>query len=256
MARTISATVGLNAPNRHDDVVTIQEMLNNISPAQGGPTPLLVVDGLCGKKTKAAIHKFQLQHFGWPGADSRIEPGKQTLAKLNELQPVAPVPPVPPPPAPQHTHFVFRQPGRAGTTMKEEVDFFMEVTAGVNDDSSQPDTFKIVEVGLFWLGPPNGHRMITAKPEFRSGGGVPVTFHRMARPGVKLLDLDCPATYITRGTNTGGVTSQLILFMTVTAPGQRTGPTLRMLRHLMDPRPNSSGVSQVRAGQFQFVRKL
>jgi hypothetical protein len=84
MPRTISATVGRASANRHDDVVTVQELLNQVPPDEGGPQPVLTVDGLCGPKTNAAIQKFQLHHFGWGGADGRVEPGRQTIAKLNE----------------------------------------------------------------------------------------------------------------------------------------------------------------------------
>jgi hypothetical protein len=44
-----------------------------------------MVDGRCGQKTMKAIQTFQLKHFGWKGADGRVDPDKQTIAKLNEL---------------------------------------------------------------------------------------------------------------------------------------------------------------------------
>jgi hypothetical protein len=84
MARTISRNVGRAAANRHDDVVTVQELLNRVPSSEGGPQPKLKVDGLCGPKTKAAIQKFQLHHFGWSGADGRVDPGQRTITKLNE----------------------------------------------------------------------------------------------------------------------------------------------------------------------------
>lgn len=101
MARTITASVGLNGINRSADVVTVQELLNKVPPDKGGPQPLLVVDGISGPKTRAAIQKFQLHHFGWKGADSRVDPGQQTLAKLNEFDTVPVPPPPPPPPKPE-----------------------------------------------------------------------------------------------------------------------------------------------------------
>lgn len=256
MARTITATVGSKAPNRHDDVVTIQELLNNIESSKGGPNPLLVVDGLCGSKTTSAIQKFQLQHFGWKGADSRVEPEKQTLAKLNELQPVIPPPPPVTPPAPRHTHFMLRQPGKAGTTMTDPVDFFMEVNAGVNNDPTQPNSFSIVEHALFWLGTPSGHKLIVAKPQFRTGGGVPASFFKIATPGITLQELDCTAVYVTTGQSSGGLRSRLSLFFKVIGPGQRTGASVDMRRHLFEATGNDSGVSMSVAGQFQFVRNL
>lgn len=81
----ISASVGQSGKNLQPDVQTIQDALNRISPLQGGAAPQLVVDGLCGPKTKSAIQKLQLKHFGWSLADSRVDPGGPTLAKINEL---------------------------------------------------------------------------------------------------------------------------------------------------------------------------
>ena len=76
---------GYKAKNVFVDVKSIQRALNLLDPSDGGALPMLRIDGICGNKTKGAIQKFQLKHFGWKGADSLIEPGKQTLAKLNEL---------------------------------------------------------------------------------------------------------------------------------------------------------------------------
>jgi hypothetical protein len=81
----IAASVGLNGVNGYADVVTIQDALNRVPARQGGAVPPLVIDGLCGPKTRGAIQTFQLQHFGWKGADSLIEPFKQTIAKINEI---------------------------------------------------------------------------------------------------------------------------------------------------------------------------
>jgi hypothetical protein len=66
------------------------------------------VDGKCGTKTKKAIQLFQLHHFGWSGADGRVDPGQQTLAKLNEFDPdpALPIPvAVPPTPEPLSSDF-------------------------------------------------------------------------------------------------------------------------------------------------------
>jgi len=85
MSKTVSASVGIRGRNIAADVKTIQELLNGVAPADGGPQPILKVDGLCGPKTEKAIQEFQLRHFGWKGADGRVDPNGQTLAKLNEL---------------------------------------------------------------------------------------------------------------------------------------------------------------------------
>lgn len=81
----ISQSVGINSVNSANDVRVIQDALNRVTPAQGGPSPLLVVDGACGPKTKNAIQQFQLKQFGWSGADGKINPGGQTITRLNQL---------------------------------------------------------------------------------------------------------------------------------------------------------------------------
>jgi len=45
----------------------------------------LVVDGICGPKTNKAIHDFQFKQFGFPGTDGVIEPGKQTIQRINQI---------------------------------------------------------------------------------------------------------------------------------------------------------------------------
>jgi hypothetical protein len=81
----ITASVGISATNLANDVSVIQDALNRVSPDQGGPSPLLVIDGACGPKTKNAIQQFQLKQFGWSGADGKINPGGQTITRLNVL---------------------------------------------------------------------------------------------------------------------------------------------------------------------------
>jgi len=91
MDRSIAKPVGdgQKAKNLYNDVVTIQQLLNDIAPANGGANPPLKVDGVCGPKTKTAIQKFQLQHFGWKLADARVDPGGATLAKMNAMAAVS-----------------------------------------------------------------------------------------------------------------------------------------------------------------------
>ena len=82
----ITKSVGQSAPNLPDDVFQIQYGLNQVAPIDGGPNPQLKIDSKCGPKTIGAIRAFQLKHFGWKGNDGVIEPGKQTIAKLNEVR--------------------------------------------------------------------------------------------------------------------------------------------------------------------------
>ena len=82
----LSASVGLNGRNLLEDTTSIQTALNDVPEESGRANPLLVVDGVCGSKTKQAIQKFQLQQFGWKLADGRIDPGGPSLERLNELR--------------------------------------------------------------------------------------------------------------------------------------------------------------------------
>src|SRR5215470_4381935 len=77
---TISTSVGVGGKNLAADVRTVQELLNSVPTASGGPLPLLAVDGLIGPKTTAAIQRFQKAQFGW--ADGRVDPGGPTIARL------------------------------------------------------------------------------------------------------------------------------------------------------------------------------
>lgn len=81
----INAPVGIGGANMSQDVITIQKALNGVFSADGGASPPLVVDGFCGQKTKNAIQQFQLKQFGWSGADGKINPGGQTIRRLNEV---------------------------------------------------------------------------------------------------------------------------------------------------------------------------
>jgi hypothetical protein len=87
MNASISAPVGLGlkARNVPADVRVVQELLNGVGEAEGGPKVGLKVDGICGSKTTGAIQQFQLKHFGWKLADGRVDPNGPTLAKLNQL---------------------------------------------------------------------------------------------------------------------------------------------------------------------------
>lgn len=79
------------ARNVADDVRTIQEALNQVTVKGevGGPMPFLVVDGIKGPKTQAAILNFQRMQVKGIIPDGLIEPGKQTILRLNEI--VAPI---------------------------------------------------------------------------------------------------------------------------------------------------------------------
>src|SRR6185312_8597019 len=82
-AATITSAVGVGGKNRAADVRVVQELLNNVPTASGGPAPLLVIDGLIGPKTTAAIRRFQKAQFGW--LDGRVDPGGPTIARLSDF---------------------------------------------------------------------------------------------------------------------------------------------------------------------------
>ncbi len=80
--RPIAGSVGAGGKNGKDDVLTIQQMLNALSPAEGGPSPTLAEDGLIGPKTQAAITKYQKSALGW--SDGRIDVAGPTIRALTQ----------------------------------------------------------------------------------------------------------------------------------------------------------------------------
>lgn len=85
LTRPVGAGAGQLGGNRRDEVIKIQEALNQVPAAEGGATPSLDVDGICGPLTTGAIRRFQQVQFpGWP-ADARIDPGQKTLRRLNAI---------------------------------------------------------------------------------------------------------------------------------------------------------------------------
>lgn len=85
MAQRIGASVGRGGVNRPADVMIIQNLLNKVGPASGGPNTRLSVDGVCSAMTTEAIRKFQIRQFGPAGANGRVDPAGRTLAKLNDF---------------------------------------------------------------------------------------------------------------------------------------------------------------------------
>src|SRR6266545_182883 len=84
MAETITAAVGTPpALNHFSDVETVQSLLNQVPDTEGGPSPLLDVDGMIGPLTIAAIRRFQQRQFGWN--DGRVDTNKVTIARLNDF---------------------------------------------------------------------------------------------------------------------------------------------------------------------------
>jgi len=80
----LKGAVGANARCRNfpDDVRKVQEALNRFPPNEGGPNPKLVVDGIVGPKTSAAIYAFQRKQFGVEKADGVVDVGMRTDERL------------------------------------------------------------------------------------------------------------------------------------------------------------------------------
>ena len=85
MGKTIVGSVGSGGINGTKDTMTIQYLLNCVPQSKGGPMVELVVDGILGPKTIAAIKAFQKANL--PFADGRVDPGKQTFVALQAYDP-------------------------------------------------------------------------------------------------------------------------------------------------------------------------
>ncbi len=81
----ITASVGKGGVNKHQDVVTIQKLLNQNIKAIA-PTPLLKADGQIGSKTISAIEAFQRKVMGIASPDGRVDPGGRTIKKLGSAE--------------------------------------------------------------------------------------------------------------------------------------------------------------------------
>ena len=97
----IQSAVGKQpALNSVRDQQTVQDLLNRISPENGGPqTPLfeLINPNFVSRSLQEAIIRFQNQNVDPPKRDGRIDRVGQTIRKLNELATgAAPVPPAAP----------------------------------------------------------------------------------------------------------------------------------------------------------------
>lgn len=87
----ITAAVGLGGRNVPGDVNTIQQMLNALTPLEGGPLQVLAEDGLFGPLTQAAIGRYQNRVLGW--ADGRIDANGPTIKALANYIVAAPTVP-------------------------------------------------------------------------------------------------------------------------------------------------------------------
>jgi hypothetical protein len=76
----IGYSVSAGDQSRPEDVKIVQQLLNAVPAARGGPAVALAVDGLCGPKTHAAIVGYQNAALGW--SDGRVDPSGPTIRHL------------------------------------------------------------------------------------------------------------------------------------------------------------------------------
>jgi peptidoglycan hydrolase-like protein with peptidoglycan-binding domain len=98
ITRDIKASVGSGGVNQLADVRAVQQLLNTFILAQRLPgRAMLSVDGKIGPNTIGAIRDFQRIFVGMSSPDGRVDPGGQTLEKLNGsvAQPAVSSTPVP-----------------------------------------------------------------------------------------------------------------------------------------------------------------
>ncbi len=90
MAKAIQGSVGKSGVNGSQSVLIVQYLLNCVPAANGGPVPELVVDGIAGPKTIAAIERFQKAHFS--SADGKVDAKGNTLKALQQYDPFPQIP--------------------------------------------------------------------------------------------------------------------------------------------------------------------
>jgi hypothetical protein len=88
MARKIKNTVGKGKENINDprDVAIVQDLLNLVPVASGGPYDWIKVDGIYGKQTEDAIYGFQKNAAGFKWPDCIVSPGAKTMLTLNGFE--------------------------------------------------------------------------------------------------------------------------------------------------------------------------
>jgi len=203
MALVLIRSVGIRGDNLHPDVLKVQETINRVPENEGGSALPLKLDGLCGPKTKKAIQKFQLHHFGWRGADGLIEVGKQTHQKLNtyaEPKPTpTPKPPVPPrPKEPKAMRFVILREDKRDSFGGKDSDYFFEIR-------SVPFNF----ASVYYL---TRTRNVIPRP-------IPLKFHGPCaifntRVPLDTRDFKCFAVYLSEEHQDRHIESQFILKLT------------------------------------------
>jgi hypothetical protein len=163
--RKISSSVGLHGVNNRDDVRTVQELLNLVPHALGGPMIKLATDGLCGRKTNGAIEKVQATKWGWRSVTTRVEPNSATWKFLMTFDSPAPLtnfPPIKAPEAPKvlGTRFIIQVAAKADQRLDANGDNFYFKIMNQQDQSQQALYF----LGRIEVPPPNPTNWTITKP--------------------------------------------------------------------------------------------
>ena len=107
--KSILHSVGLRGVNTKEDVRTVQQLLNLVPHADGGPMTKLDVDGICGRLTNGAIEKVQAHEWGWSRVDTRVDrdgPTWKLLVSYDKPPAPVPLPKAPDPPKILSTRFM------------------------------------------------------------------------------------------------------------------------------------------------------
>lgn len=235
MSFILSDSVGIRGVNHSWDVMFVQDALNRVPPPEGGPGVPLVLDGLCGPKTRRAIQGFQLHHFGWGGADGLVEVERRTHHKLREYWEPAARPEKPPPPAlpvePKSTRFIIIQPHGNEMMGTDRRDWFFEIRSAPFNRSAR-----------YWLG--TDPRLAPGPAPTRFNGWSSIFDLRRARTTHEFV---CVAAYITQAER-GRRESRLVLHLS----GDPV--TIPMHAHLLEPSRSGGGqASAAFGGHFSIV---
>ena len=247
--RHMDQSVGKLGRNQHDDVVAVQELLNDVPVAEGGPYVKLTVDGKYGDKTLEAIQKFQLKQFGWGGADGLVEPYKQTHRRLCDFYG----------PSLTNTALLITRSvvDRIGAEWEwEAVQSEKEWYYRIEDHAT-------TRTALYWLSPRPGATALKPRPGVFRGRATP--FSVKAPGGARVTDLSCHGIYTTRDEG-AFVTSHLILSLPTGAAslqmesvrkGAARRPTAADRGYVPTIVPPSYwGSKYRREGAFQFITEL
>ena len=250
MARKLVASVGrMGGVNFRDDVITVQQLLNQVPVNEGGPKPLLVVDGVCGSKTVKAIQLFQVKQIGWSGAYGRVDPNGPTHNRLNKYDKSGGGKPHIP--SMHHIQFYIRRIG-VNTSFKP---VSRELIFQVSNMPGGPNS------AYYWLQLPG--QIMT---NWRSVG-TPIYTQFFTNVPRTIYELNCKATYYSRRVS-GKVSSKMELYLRglveigsiENEPEDNRLPYYmkkKLPHHLIGPNgmigPGSNDVSTSITGLFQLI---